>query len=99
MKIAIVLSGRNRFFEESGFCWKNNIIKQNPNIEFDFYCHFWNDNISGLDKKIIDAFNPGIKVQTAFYDLETSTVTERYVTVDGYVTHETLKRRQHKDDL
>lgn len=48
---------------------------------------------------LLMAYNPGIKVQTAFYDLETLTDTERYVTVDGGVTYETLKRWENAANI
>jgi pentose-5-phosphate-3-epimerase len=52
-----------------------------------------------VDNFLLMAYNPGIKVQNAFYDLETLTDTERYVTVDGGVTLNTLLRWQHKDNI
>lgn len=52
-----------------------------------------------VDDFLLMAYNPGIKVQTAFYDLETLTDTERYVTVDGGVTYETLKRWENTPNI
>jgi len=52
-----------------------------------------------VDDFLLMAYNPGIKVQTAFYNLETLTDTERYVTVDGGVTYETLLRWRHADNI
>ena len=47
-----------------------------------------------VDNFLLMAYNPGIKVQDAFFDLDTLAHTERYVTVDGGVTPETLSRFQ-----
>lgn len=67
MKIAVVLSGKPRFLEESSFWWKNRILNQcPPDIEIDFYCHFWNDDEIDLDKRIVDTFNP-VKYSTDSY--------------------------------
>ena len=47
-----------------------------------------------VDDFLLMAYNPGIKVQDAFFDLDTLAHTGRYVTVDGGVTPETLSRFQ-----
>ena len=47
-----------------------------------------------VDNFLLMAYNPGIKVQDAFFDLDTLAHTGRYVTVDGGVTPETLSRFQ-----
>jgi pentose-5-phosphate-3-epimerase len=47
-----------------------------------------------VDDFLLMAYNPGIKVQDAFFDLDTLAHTGRYVTVDGGVTPETLGRFQ-----
>jgi pentose-5-phosphate-3-epimerase len=52
-----------------------------------------------VDDFLLMAYNPGIKVQNAFYDLNTLEDTERFVTVDGGVTYDTVKRFEHKDNI
>mgnify|MGYP001311732137 CR=1 FL=1 len=47
-----------------------------------------------VDDFLLMAYNPGIKVQNAFFDLDQLQYTERFVTVDGGVTPETLSKFQ-----
>ena len=47
-----------------------------------------------VDDFLLMAYNPGIKVQNAFFDLDQLNDTERFVTVDGGVTPETLSQFQ-----
>lgn len=58
MKIAVLFKGLPRKLEPVSQWWKHKFIDRYPRINFDFYCHFWNDNEIDLDKKIVDAFNP-----------------------------------------
>jgi pentose-5-phosphate-3-epimerase len=48
---------------------------------------------------LLMAYNPGIKVQNAFYDLNTLSDTQRYVTVDGGITYDTVKRFEDKSNI
>jgi pentose-5-phosphate-3-epimerase len=60
------------------------------------------DNICNrldVDDFLLMAYNPGIKIQNAFYDLDTLADTERAVTVDGGVTYDTLKRFKDKENI
>ena len=53
------------------------------------------DNICNrldVDEFLLMAYAPGIKVQDAFYDLDTLADTERHVTVDGGVTIDTVRK-------
>tara|TARA_B110000211_G_scaffold232834_1_gene297498 strand:+ start:2212 stop:2745 length:534 start_codon:yes stop_codon:yes gene_type:complete len=45
-----------------------------------------------VDDFLLMAYNPGIKVQDAFFDLNTLAHTDRYVTVDGGITPAMLTR-------
>lgn len=47
-----------------------------------------------VDDFLLMAYNPGIKVQNAFFDLDQLMHTERFVTVDGGVTPQTLSKFQ-----
>ena len=47
-----------------------------------------------VDDFLLMAYNPGIKVQNAFFDLDQLNHTERFVTVDGGVTPQTLSKFQ-----
>lgn len=48
-----------------------------------------------VDKFLLMAYAPGIKVQDAFYNLESIKDTERHVTIDGGVKLSTVKLFQH----
>jgi len=52
-----------------------------------------------VDDFLLMAYNPGIKVQNAFYDLNSLRDTERYVTIDGGVTYETVMRFENKSNI
>ena len=52
-----------------------------------------------VDDFLLMAYNPGIKVQNAFYDLNSLCDTERYVTIDGGVTYETVMRFENKSNI
>tara|TARA_B100000497_G_C7642774_1_gene386459 strand:+ start:130 stop:741 length:612 start_codon:yes stop_codon:yes gene_type:complete len=45
-----------------------------------------------VDEFLLMAYAPGIKVQDAYYNLETLEDTQRHVTVDGGVTIDTVRR-------
>jgi len=45
-----------------------------------------------VDEFLLMAYAPGIKVQDAFYDLDTLADTQRHVTVDGGVTIDTVRK-------
>lgn len=49
-----------------------------------------------VDEFLLMAYSPGIKVQDAYYNLDTLADTQRHVTVDGGVTIDTV--RKFKDD-
>jgi pentose-5-phosphate-3-epimerase len=49
-----------------------------------------------VDEFLLMAYAPGIKVQDAYYNLDTLADTQRHVTVDGGVTIDTV--RKFKDD-
>ena len=49
-----------------------------------------------MDEFLLMAYAPGIKVQDAYYNLDTLADTQRHVTVDGGVTIDTV--RKFKDD-
>ncbi len=52
-----------------------------------------------VDSFLLMAYNPGIKVQNSFFDLDTLTDTQRHVTIDGGVTYETYKRFKNQDNI
>tara|TARA_Y100000385_G_scaffold289810_1_gene360467 strand:- start:3868 stop:4497 length:630 start_codon:yes stop_codon:yes gene_type:complete len=52
-----------------------------------------------VDSFLLMAYNPGIKVQNSFFDLDTLTDTQRHVTIDGGVTYETYERFKNHDNI
>lgn len=58
MRIAILISGQPRNLEQGAWWIKNRVFPQNPYIQTDYYCHFWDDNTDNLQQRTKDIYNP-----------------------------------------
>ena len=67
MRIAVLIAGQPRHFENSAWWFKNKVFTNNNNMQVDYYCYFWNDGSPDLESRIVNAYNP-VKYQIGDYD-------------------------------
>lgn len=67
MRVAVLVTGQPRHFENSAWWFKNRVFTNNSNMQVDYYCYFWDDGSDNLDSRIVSAYNP-VKYQIGNYE-------------------------------
>jgi len=61
MRIAVLVTGQPRFFEEGAWWFKNRVFPDHyGNLKVDYYCYFWHDGSPDLEFRIVNAYTPVI---------------------------------------
>ena len=61
MRIAVLVTGQPRFFEEGAWWFKNRVFPDHyGKLKVDYYCYFWDDGSPDLESRIVNAYTPVI---------------------------------------
>lgn len=56
MRIAIVVTGQPRFFEQGAWWLRNKVFPIGSGIQAEYFCHFWNDGSLNLEDRVKEAY-------------------------------------------